>query len=172
MQPDLLEQLLCFVTGIHFLGEEMLTAFDKELLNIIQRDLPIAGRPYAIIAERLGTDEDRVISRLKELAAAGYVRRIGPFFDSSRLGYVSTLVALKVEAEALPAVAAAVNAYDGVTHNYEREGIYNLWFALISPDLAEQGRILEEVGRLSGVKQMLNLPAERKYKVNVQFTLE
>lgn len=150
----------------------MLSEFDKRLLNIVQSDIPLVPRPFAALAERLGADEGTVIERLRFLKDNGFIRRIGPFFDSARLGYVSTLVALAVEADKLPAVAAAVNAFPGVTHNYEREGAYNLWFALLTPDMAAQEKVLAVVAALPGVTSMLNLPAVKKYKVNVRFTLE
>ncbi len=150
----------------------MLSEFDKRLLNIVQSDIPLVPRPFAALAERLGADEGTVIERLRFLKDNGFIRRIGPFFDSARLGYVSTLVALAVEADKLPAVAAAVNAFPGVTHNYEREGAYNLWFALLTPDMAAQEKVLAVVAALPGVTGMLNLPAVKKYKVNVRFTLE
>ncbi len=150
----------------------MLNDFDKQLLNIIQSDIPLVSRPFAALAERLGADEATVVERLRFLRDNGLIRRIGPFFDSARLGYVSTLVALAVEPAELPAVAVAVNAYPGVTHNYEREGDYNLWFALLSPNMAAQERVLAAVARLPGIKRLLNLPATKKFKVNVRFTLE
>ncbi len=150
----------------------MLSDFDKRLLNTIQSDIPLVARPFAAVAERLGADEATVIGRLEHLRDNGFIRRIGPFFDSARLGYVSTLVALAVEPEAMAAVAAAVNAYPGVTHNYEREGGYNLWFALLTPDMASQEGILAAVARLPGVSGLMNLPATSKFKVNVRFTLE
>ncbi len=150
----------------------MLSEFDKRLLNIVQSDIPLVPRPFAAVAERLGADEATVLERLRYLRDNGFIRRIGPFFDSARLGYVSTLVALAVEPDELPAVAEAVNAFPGVTHNYEREGAYNLWFALLSPDMAAQERVLAAVARRPGVGRLLNLPATRKYKVNVRFTLE
>lgn len=150
----------------------MLSDYDKQLLNLIQGNIPFAKRPFAAIAERLNSDEDTVIERLRNLKDQGYIRRIGPFFDSARLGYVSTLVALRVQPGAVQAVAEAVNLYPGVTHNYEREGKYNLWFAVLSPDRQTQEQVLAEVASLPGVERLLNLPAIKKYKVNVQFTLE
>ena len=104
-----------------------LTAFDKSLLNLLQGNLPVCSRPFARLAEELGTDEQTVIVRLNELRAQGYLRRIGTFFNSNRLGYNGTLVALKVQPAAMGKVAAEINRYPGVTHNYEREGKYNLW---------------------------------------------
>jgi len=150
----------------------MLSVFDKQLLNMIQSDIPFASRPFAVLADRLGVDEALVIDRLCRLKDAGYIRRIGPFFDSGRLGYLSTLVALEVAQAVMPQVVAEVNACLGVTHNYEREGTYNLWFTLLSTDKASQEETLERIAGLPGVKRMLILPATKKFKVNVHFTLE
>lgn len=150
----------------------MLTQFDKELLNLIQTDLPIDPRPFAVLAQRLGADEKRVLESLRRLRNDGYIRRIGPFFDSARLGYVSTLVAVKTRQECITSVAEAINSYPGVTHNYERDGEYNLWFALLAPSVSVQERILGRIRELDGVEALLSLPATKKYKVSVQFKLE
>lgn len=150
----------------------MLTTFDKALLNIMQTDLPIARRPFAILGEKLGADETIVLERLRYLKDNGYIRRIGPFFDSNKLGYEGTLVAVKVEPAALVTVAGVINTYPGVTHNYEREGEFNLWFALLTPDKESQDAILRDIENLSGVIRLISLPATKKFKVSVQFTLE
>ncbi len=149
----------------------MLTHFDKELLNIIQTKLPLEPHPFARVAEWLEVDEITVLQRLTWLKDNGYIRRFGAFFDSACLGYVSTLAAVKVRSEQLAAVAKAVNAYPGVTHNYEREGEYNLWFTLLTPDQVEQNRTLTDIGNLPGVVGLISLPAITKYKVSVEFNL-
>ena len=149
-----------------------LSTFDKALLNLLQGDIPICSHPFAQMASRLGTDESTVLNRLRELKAAGYLRRIGTFFNSNRLGYHGTLVALKVAPSALNAVAEAVNRYPGATHNYEREHSYNLWFTLLTPDAECESNILAEIRALRGVEDMLKLKANKKYKINVQFKLQ
>ncbi|MBE8954114.1 MAG: AsnC family transcriptional regulator [Quinella sp. 2Q5] len=149
-----------------------LSDFDKALLNLLQGDIPICSHPFAKMARTLGTDEGTVLNRLRELKAAGYLRRIGTFFDSHRLGYRGTLVALKVAPSAVNSVAQAINRYPGATHNYEREGLYNLWFTLLTPDVECESKILAEIRALGGVEDMLKLKANKKYKVNVQFNLQ
>ena len=99
-----------------------LTDFDKRLLNLLQGNLPVCSRPFARLGEQLETDEAHVLERLAVLKREGYLRRIGTFFNSERLGYRGTLIALEVDESCLPDVAAAVNLYPGATHNYEREG--------------------------------------------------
>ena len=149
-----------------------LSTFDKALLNLLQGDIPICSHPFAEMASRLGTNEDTVLNRLRELKAAGFLRRIGTFFDSNRLGYHGTLVALKVKPSAICAVAEAVNRYPGATHNYEREGVYNLWFTLLTPNAEYESHVLAEIRSLNGVEDMLRLKANKKYKINVQFKLQ
>ena len=148
-----------------------LTAFDKDLLNLLQGNLPVCSHPFAKLAEELGTDEQTVLTRLQQLKQQGYLRRIGTFFNSNKLGYKGTLVALRVEPDKIETVAEAINRYPGATHNYEREGRYNLWFTLLTPCLATEKKILDEVEALPGVEDLLNLKANKKYKINVQFKL-
>ncbi len=149
-----------------------LSLFDKSLLNLLQGNIPVCSRPFAEMAKILGTDEKRVISRLRELKSAGYLRRIGTFFDSGKLGYRGTLVALEVLPEELETVARFVNAFSGATHNYEREGRYNLWFTLLTPTPELEKEILSKIKSMRGVKDMLSLKANKKYKVDVQFKLQ
>ena len=150
----------------------MLTAFDKKLLNIIQRNLPISERPFKVLADELGTTEDEVIEHLRDLKRGGYIRRIGPFFDSDKLEYKGTLVALKVKDGCMKATAEAINRYPGATHNYQREGEYNLWFTLLTHSEAKRMQILKEIEALPGVEKLMNLVSNKKYKINVQFKLK
>ena len=149
----------------------LLTDFDKQLLNLLQCNLPVCTRPFAHLGEMLGVSEETVLARLKELKEEGYLRRIGTFFNSDRLGYHGTLIALCVDAEQLSTVANAVNQYVGVTHNYERRGEFNLWFTLQVASDADREAVLTQVASLPGVRRCLNLPSEKKYKIRVQFEL-
>ena len=150
----------------------MLSEFDKAILNSVQGDFPLESRPFAVLAERLHTDEAILIARLTELKKAGYLRRLGAYFDSDALGYQGMLIALCVSPERFASVIEAINRYDGITHNYEREGEYNLWFTLQTASELQQKQILAEIRGLAGVERMLELRSTKKYKVRVQFRLE
>ena len=148
-----------------------LTDFDKRLLNILQGNLPLCSRPFSRLGEMLDTTEEHVLRRLNELKREGYLRRIGTFFNSEQLGYHGTLIALRVAEGHLADVAQAVNRYVGTTHNYEREGDYNLWFTLLTPSRTAEEKILAEVAALPGVEGLMSLKANHRYKINVQFKL-
>lgn len=149
-----------------------MTPFDKQLLNVLQTKLPISKRPFADMAKILETDEEIVLERLKQLKEEGYLRRVGPFFDSEKLGYKGVLVAVKVKQGYMEEVAEFINRYPGATHNYEREGRYNLWFTLLTENEMQRDLILEKIKALPGVENLINLVARKKYKINVQFDLK
>ena len=150
---------------------EYISAFDKDLLNLLQNHLPVCSHPFACLASHLGTDEETVLSHLKKLKKKGYLRRIGTFFNSNKLGYHSTLIALEVSPESLPSVARSINRYPGATHNYERGGKYNLWFTLSTPTPEAEHHILDEIQKEPGILSMMNLKSRKKYKINVKFNL-
>ncbi len=149
-----------------------LTEFDKELLNELQKNLPIVSRPFAELAQKLEVEESFVIERIGVLKKEGFIRRMGAFFNSEQLGYEGTLVALKVEQDHMRPVAEKINNYSGVTHNYERAGSYNLWFTLLTPSLEDEKRILEEIQNLDGVEELRSFKSQKKYKINVQLALK
>ncbi|MDD5892764.1 MAG: hypothetical protein PUC67_00230, partial [Coriobacteriaceae bacterium] len=117
----------------------------ETVLGTIQSGFPIAPDPYGALAEQLGFGRDEVEKALLDLREEGLVRRIGASFDSKRLGYSSTLCALAVPPERVDEVAAIINAYPGVTHNYLRENRYNIWFTLITRSAEDRARILGKI---------------------------
>ncbi len=140
---------------------------DKKLITLIQADFPITDRPYAVIGDKLGIGEDEVIGRIGAIMESGEIRRLGASFDSRRLGYTSTLCAAHVPPEKLAAAVAAINSYHNVTHNYERNHYYNVWFTLIAPSRARIREILSEIEDAAGVGPILDLPATRLFKIQV-----
>ena len=107
----------------------------ERLLNDFQHDFPLSPAPFAQIARRLNTSTTVVLARLRELQRQGAVSRVGPVFRPNTIG-ASTLAAMQVPAGELEAVAAVVNGFPEVNHNYEREHRYNLWFVVTAANQA------------------------------------
>lgn len=144
---------------------------DKKLLTIMQSDFPVTNKPYQRIADMLGISEAEVIGRLRRLKEEGIIRRVGGVFDSRKLGYYSTLCALKVPEEELEETAAIVNKLPGVTHNYVRNHSYNMWFTLIAPSETDINNTIKDLKEKTRVKEIMNLPAVNFFKVRVKFDL-
>jgi DNA-binding Lrp family transcriptional regulator len=148
-----------------------LDEFERRILHALQYDFPVSERPYADIAASLHSTEETVLARVERLHAKGVIRRLGASINSRQVGYVSLLVALKVTDESLAEVAKVVNGFPGVTHNYLREGEFNMWFTAIAPDQESLNRILSTVKTTEGVVAVMPLSAKQVFKVSVKFSL-
>jgi siroheme decarboxylase len=144
---------------------------DKAILNRVQSDFPIESRPFAAIAFELGLHESFVIERMRELKNSGIIRRIGANFVPGKVGFVSTLCAASVPEDKLEHFAAVVNRYSGVTHNYQRDNAFNVWFTFIARTKEEIENSLAQISEETGISSILNLPATKVFKIRAQFDL-
>ena len=145
-----------------------LDAVDKALLDYIQTDFPLVPRPYAELGQRLGIPEEEALARVVRMRKDKIIRRMGANFQSKKLGWVSTLCGAKVPPEKLDRFVELVNAEPGVTHNYEREHAYNVWFTVIGPSREYIQERLDSITSQTGVA-ILNLPATKLFKIKVNF---
>lgn len=140
---------------------------DRRLLNALQGAFPLTPTPYRDIGELLELDETAVIDRIERLREARIIRQISAIFDSRRLGYSSSLVAMEFPPEEVDAGAAVISLHPGVSHNYRRNHRYNLWFTIATPPhkvLAAEVAALAE--RARPLRTWL-LPTLRLFKIGV-----
>ncbi len=149
-------------------SKERLDAKDKAILNETQVNFPITSRPYSEIAQRVNLTEQEVLERVKRLKKSGYIRRIGPNFNSEKLGFVSTLCTAKVPKERIKEFVKIVNSYRGVTHNYQRHDRFNIWFTFIAPTMADIETALEEIREKTNI-EIYSFPATKIFKIDVKF---
>ena len=141
----------------------------RKLFELIQADFPISATPYQDLAEKFGVSENEIIDAIRDMKQDGVIRRVGASIDSRNAGYVSTLVACKADAEKIEDVAAKIAEHPGVTHSYERDNKYNLWFTLISKNETIADNDLAKFSNIPGVEELHSLPAEKVYKIKVRF---
>lgn len=142
-------------------------AIDRRLLDRLQDGLAVTERPFAAVAEELGLEEADVVARTRRLRQSGVLTRFGPMFNAERMGGAFCLCAMAVPAERFEAVAAIVNGFAEVAHNYEREHRLNMWFVLAAeqPDRIEA--VAAEITRRTGIAVLL-LPKEAEYFVGLK----
>ena len=147
----------------------MENTLEFRLLNDFQRDFPLCPAPFAELAARLGVGERTVLSGLEKLRREGKISRVGAVFAPKRIG-ASTLAAMAVPAERLAAVAAAVNRFPEVNHNYEREHRYNLWFVVTA---GSEGRLQATLGAIEKAAgyPLLALPLLEEFHIDLGFPL-
>ena len=144
-----------------------MNAQDRTIVNALQRGLPVCERPYAAVAAALGMSEDSLLARIDALLADGTLTRFGPLFDAEKLGGAFALAAMSVPAADFERVAAAVNAFPEVAHNYARDHALNLWFVLATETPQGIDAAIEAIERATGI-ELLAFPKEREYFVGLR----
>jgi siroheme decarboxylase len=142
---------------------------DKKILNILQKEFPLTEQPFLVVAEKCGISEDEALRRIQKMKDEGIIRRIGAVFDGNKLGCVSTLCAARVPEEKLENFVKAVNANPNVTHNYQRNHEYNIWFTLGAENEKGIDSFLSELKKETGVTDILNMRAVRTFKIDATF---
>lgn len=140
---------------------------DRRIINGLQGGFPLLERPFAAAAQRIGIDEEVLIERIRQLLDDGVLSRFGPMYNADRMGGAFSLVAMQVPAEALERVAARVNAFREVAHNYERDHAFNLWFVLAVERPERIAEVLAEIEIATGYP-VYDLPKEREFFVELK----
>ena len=144
---------------------------DKEILNEIQWSFPLVTRPFDAIAKKFNTTPEIIKERLNSLKEIGVLRQLSAIFDTRKLGYTSSLVAMEIESDKLEDVANQINRHPGVSHNYERDHQFNLWFTLAVPPGTDLKQELEKFNVLKGIKKVRMLPTLQLFKIGVKLDL-
>jgi DNA-binding Lrp family transcriptional regulator len=151
-----------------------LDEFDRRLLNAMQGAFPIEPRPYAAVAGALEVDEERVLTRIRELIADRIIRQVTPIYDTRALGYGSMLVAAKVDPEHPWGAAKIVNSHPGVSHNYLRNHEFNMWFTIAVEEDSKLGLqgTLDVLQELTGAESIRQLPTLKLFKIRMDLEME
>lgn len=144
-------------------------AHDLRLLNAWQRGFPLCPAPFEVLGQALGRPAGDVIAACQRLQSAGVLGRIGGVFAPGA-GGAGLLAAMAVPRERLEAVAAAVSRHPGVSHNYERENLLNLWFVATAITPAALDQMLVQIERETGIA-VLRLPMLRPYRIDLSFDI-
>lgn len=144
---------------------------DKEILNEIQWTFPLVSQPYHDIAKKFKISPEIVKERLTTLKKIGVLRQLSAIFDTRKLGYKSSLVAMEIDSDKLDYVAQQINRHPGVSHNYERNHQFNLWFTLAVPPDSDLKSEVDKFSKLEGIKKIRLLPTIQLFKIGVKLDM-
>ena len=147
-----------------------LSTIDSEILNCIQEDIPLESKPFEALAKRLGIEEDRLLKGISRLKDKGIIRSFAAGISHKKLGFKSSLIALKVHPDNIKSIARQIVAYPEVTHCFLRRGAYNLWTVFIYKNNGLE-TFLKRMAKQVGRKNILNLPTKRQFKLKNRISL-
>lgn len=133
-----------------------LDATDRRLIVATQAGLPRVSRPYDAIGRELGISGDEVIARLRQMLAAGVIRRIGAVPNHYAIGYTANGMSVwDVDDARIDELGARVGALEFVTHCYRRPRRmpgwpYNMFAMVHGGSRDEVAARVAEIGALLG----------------------
>ena len=146
---------------------EAIDDVDAAIVDGYQSGVPIVERPFRRIGDRLGIDEDDALERVSRLHDLGIVRRFGAVLNPPVIGS-STLAAVRAPEERFDEIAAVVNGYRQVNHNYARDHEWNMWFVVTAGSRDRRDAILAEIEARTGCT-VLDLPMLTDYYIDLEF---
>ena len=142
----------------------------EEILLRIQKNFPLNAKPFETIANELNITEDEVIKTVQEQKDKKIIRQTSAIFDTKSLGYKSSLVAFEIDEDKIDEAVEIINAHPGVSHNYERNHKFNIWFTMaVAPD-TKLGleKTIEILAKMANANAFIILPTLKLFKISVK----
>ena len=101
---------------------------EREVLRVVQKNLPDSLTPYADIAASVGIDEKSVLNLLKELKEQGAIRRFGASLKHQKTGFShNAMVAWKVSPHDVDEAGQEAARHPLISHCYYRPSSASDW---------------------------------------------
>ncbi len=142
----------------------------NDILSIIQKNFPLTQKPFLEIAKQLGITEVEVLDILQKEKDNKIIRQTSAIFDTKSLGFKSSLIAFKVKKEDIDKAVEVINAHPGVSHNYERDHDFNIWFTIAVDPKSKLGleKSVEILAKETKAEDFIILPTLKMFKISVK----
>ena len=115
------------------------TVPEKNVLRMLQRDLPLTRSPFKIIAADGGFSAAQLMGLLKKLSGNGILRKFGAILRHQKAGYrKNALVIWSVRPDSMESAGRICASRPYISHCYERKPAfqdrYNLFTMLHTQD--------------------------------------
>ena len=142
---------------------------DKKIIALIQGDLPLDPRPFAVMADQLGITEDEFMERVRSLKKQGVIRRFGATLYHQEAGFgANAMVAWLVPDEQVDEVGKVMADFREVTHCYQRrpqrDWKYNLYTMVHGDNEDACHQIAQRISQKTGMKEDALLFSQKEFK--------
>lgn len=147
----------------------MFNDLERKIIAIVQGDMPVEKNPYRVIAEQVGTDEETVLSVLRNLNDRGIIRRFGATLRHQKTGYnANAMVAWQVDEGRVEEVGKLMASFAAVSHCYRRNPAnhwpYNLYTMVHAMDEASCRSIAASISEKTAVDTYAILFSRKELK--------
>lgn len=142
---------------------------DRKIIGLLQGDMPLDLRPFAIMADQAGMTEEQFLSRVKSMADGGIIRRFGATLRHQKAGFsANAMVAWIVRDNKVEEAGRIMAGFREVTHCYQRapqgDWKYNLYTMIHGNNRDECREIAQRISKNTAINQYAILFSEKEFK--------
>jgi len=147
----------------------MVDDLDKKIISLLQDDMPLDPRPFAIMADQVGITEEQFLSRVKSMVDGGIIRRFGATLHHQKAGYsANAMVAWIVPENKIEKAGTIMAGFREVTHCYQRvpqgDWRYNVYTMIHGNNRDECREIAQRISQSTGINEYTVLFSEKEFK--------
>ncbi len=145
------------------------TEIEKKVISALQKDMPTVKRPYKILAENTGIDEDTFIKTVENLAKRKIIRRLGATLKHQESGFsANAMCAWIVDEKKADKVGKQMASFPEVTHCYmrgpQKDWKYNFYTMIHAKDRETCKKIAKKISTAASVEEYELLFSEEELK--------
>ena len=142
---------------------------DREFIDAAAKGVPVCAEPFNFLAAKLALPEAEVIARLRDLIAAGKVRRFAASVRHQPLGYAFNVMALaRSDQDHVEPVGKAGALLPAVSHCYQRPhpdgDPFCVYLMIHGREEETIAKTIAEIKALPGVRGIEVCPSIRELK--------
>ena len=105
-----------------------LSEFEEQVLQKLLVGLDLVAHPYQVLAEQLGTNEDKILSAIRRLDKYGVLKRFGAVVKHEQLGFTeNAMVVWQIEPTRLSTVGRLMGKLPWIRLCYSRKHYNSAW---------------------------------------------
>ncbi len=142
---------------------------DKKIIGLLQDDMPMDPRPFAIMADQVGITEEQFLSMVKSMVDSGIIRRFGATLHHQKAGFsANAMVAWIVPDSKVEEAGRIMAGFREVSHCYQRvtqgDWKYNVYTMIHGNSRDECREIARRISKNSGINEYAVLFSEKEFK--------
>jgi len=122
-----------------------------QLRRLLEAGLPLAARPYQVLAERIGANEEAVLGQVRDWSESGLFRRVGLVLKHRAMGFrANAMLVMNIPDDQVDEVGRKLGQAAGVNLCYQRprrlpDWPYNLFCMVHGREREQVCRLIDEM---------------------------
>lgn len=146
-----------------------LTEKDKLIIREIQKGMPLCRKPFEVIAEKTGINEEELLRKLEKFKEEGIIRRFGARVNHYKTGYrENIMVVWSVPEDRIEETGSLIASYREVSHCYLRPKMpdfpYNLYSMVHGREEGDCIKVIKEISLKTGISDYELLITKKEHK--------